>query len=96
MKRFTQVRSASAEINAVMIEFTRKYLCLLINHLIEAGKIVGKHVNLIAFQVRDILKAKLDCDERTFIRIINNVNDLKLDRQFEKTFELVRCINKMD
>jgi hypothetical protein len=62
LKRFTEVRTASSQINAILIEFTRKYLCLLIHHLIRAGDIGWANINLVVFRVGDLLRSKLQCN----------------------------------
>ena len=97
LKRFTETRSASAEINAITIEFTRRYLCLLIYHLVKVEKSISKSyvVNLIVFRVGDLFRAKYECDERTFINVINTFNQMDDNRSLEGRFKLVRCKDKL-
>ena len=37
LKSFTEVRSASSQMNASLIEIMHKYLCVLLHHLLKAG-----------------------------------------------------------
>lgn len=77
LKRFTEIRSASSQINTILIEFTRKYLCLLIHHLIRAGSCIGMHnnrINLLVFRVGDLLRSRVHCRESSFINLLNTLN----------------------
>lgn len=75
---------------------TRKYLCLLIDHLIKAGQSNFNIVNLIVFRVGDLLRSKFQCSETTFINVLNTLYLLDKNRLMENRFKLVRIKNKLN
>ena len=88
--------------NAMLTEFTHKYLCILIYHLLEAGAEINdhgfnlQHVNMVSFRVCDLLRSKFECTESSFISIINTLNLLDDAKELKGKFKLVRVKNKLN
>lgn len=101
LKRYTNTRSTASKINATLIELMRKWLCILIHHLLKAGMDLKEgsrieHINLIVFQVNDLLRSKFQCSETTFINILNTLYLLDKSGEMKNKFKLVRVKNKLD
>lgn len=55
------------------------YINILIDHLLKAGRYLETvkeeivNINLVVFRVSDLMRAKLQCNETTFINILKTV-----------------------
>lgn len=68
------MRFVSSQINALLVELMRKYLCILIHHLLKAGASINQQcINLVVFRVHDLLRSKYECNEATFINVLNTL-----------------------
>ena len=71
VNRYSETRTVSSKINAVLTELTLKYLSQLIHHLLKAGEMIGTdkvpsykgvdNLNLVSFRVTDIMRSKMVC-----------------------------------
>lgn len=58
------MRESASKINAVLIEATHQYLCVLIHHLLKAGSKIQDEkgeihdISLVVFRVSDLLRSK--------------------------------------
>jgi hypothetical protein len=64
--------------NAVLIKYMIKYINILIDKLINAGKSVfvdfeEKTINLVSFRIGDLMRARLQCSEQGFINILKSL-----------------------
>ena len=78
-----------------------KYLCVLIHHLLKAGEKIDtgsgwENINLVVFKVNDLLRSKFQCNESTFINVLNTLALLDRSREMEGRFRLVRLKNKLN
>lgn len=101
LSRYTNERCTASKINATLIQSMRNYLCILIHHLLIAGSDIQvgskkEHINLIIFQVNDLLRSKFQCNETAFINILNTIYQLDKSSQMIGKFKLVRVKNKLD
>ena len=86
----------------MLTEFTHKYLCILIYHLLEAGEGIDdhgwnkQHINMVSFKVGDLLRSKFECTESSFISIVNTLNLLDDAKELKGKFKLVRVKNKLN
>jgi hypothetical protein len=99
--RYTETRIASSKINAVLTSLMLKYTSILIHHLLKAGREIltskrEQNINLIVFRVSDILRAKFQCSENSFISLLKTVYLLDSNESMRKKFKLVRIKNKLD
>ncbi len=78
------------------------YTNILIYHLLKAGERVRitndmeKNINLVVFRVSDLLRAKLQCNESSFISLLKTMYLLDSDNEMKGKFKLVRVKNKLD
>ena len=79
----------------------RRYLCVLIHHILKAGSDIWtgsskQNINLVVFRVNDLLRSKFQCNETTFINILNTLYLLDQSVEMRDKFKLVRVKNKLD
>ncbi len=55
-----------------------------------------QNINLIVFRVSDLLRAKLQCSETSFINILKTIYLLDSNESMRKKFKLIRIKNKLD
>ena len=101
MARYTETRAVSSKINALITSLMVRYTSLLIHHLLKAGEEMWtskgfKNINLIVFRVSDLLRAKLQCSESSFINLLKTLYLLDNAEAMEGKFKLVRIKNKLD
>ena len=95
--RYAATRTVSSKINAVLTSLMLTYTNILIHHLLKAGKrITIYNLNLLAFRVSDIMRAKLQCEESSFINILKTMYLLDDDPKMEGKFKLIRIKNKLN
>ena len=73
----------------------------MIDHLLKAGKDMltckGKQdLNLVVFRVSDIMRAKYECSENSFISLLRTIYLLDNEPRMKDKFKLVRVKNKLD
>ena len=79
MTRFTETRTVSSKINAVLTSLMLSYTNILIHHILNAGRgilaadYITKDINLISFRVSDIMRSKLQCTENGFISLLKTM-----------------------
>ena len=78
MTRFTETRTVSSKINAVLTSLMLSYTNILIHHLLNAGRWIYTNygdydINLISFRVSDIMRSKLQCTENGFISLLKTM-----------------------
>lgn len=78
-----------------------KYTSTLIHHLLRAGREIltnkrEQNINLVVFRVSDLLRAKFQCSESTFINVLKTMYLLDSSEEMRKKFKLVRIKNKLD
>lgn len=81
-----------------MIDTINHYLCILIHHLLQAGNHIetglGKqHVNLVSFTPSKLLSSKIQCNETTFITILNTLTMLDQSAECLHKFKLLEVSN---
>ena len=99
--RYTETRKISSKINAVLTSLMINYTNILIHHLLKAGQQVWtkkntQNINLVVFRVGDLLRAKYQCSESTFLDLLKTVYILDNDDSMRQKFKLVRIKNKLD
>ena len=67
INRYTETRTISSKINAVLTSLMLNYTNLLIHHLLKAGQNIltekgYKDINLLVFRVCDLMRSKLQCN----------------------------------
>ena len=82
VNRFTETRTASSKVSAVLTSLMLKYVNILIHHLLRAGKstfglknghLGYENFNLVTFQVSDLLRSKYQCSEAGFINLLKTM-----------------------
>jgi hypothetical protein len=103
VSRYTETRTVSSKINAVLTSLMLDYVNTLIHHLLKAGKNIttdknkgNRNINLVSFRVSDLLRSKLQCSESSFISLLNTMYLLDSNEQMRGLFKLVRIKNKLD
>ncbi len=101
VERYAETRDVASKINAVLASLMLKYTNTLIHHLIKAGQHIGtdhliKNINLVVFRVSDLLRAKLQCNESSFISLLKTMYILDNSETMKDKFKLVRIKNKLD
>jgi hypothetical protein len=101
VSRYSETRTVSSKINAVLTSLMLNYTNLLIHHLLKAGRMIltesgYQNINLIIFRVSDLMRSKFQCTEGTFINILRTMYLLDNKESMKKKFELVRIKNKLD
>lgn len=102
VSRYTQTRKVSSKINAILTFLMVSYTSQLIHHLlragfqIEDGKGGKQNINLLVFRVSDLMRAKLQCSESSFINLLKTAYLLDNSPQMAGKFKLVRIKNKLD
>ena len=99
--RFTQTRTTSSKINAVLTTLMLNYNNLLIHHLLKAGSTIltdkgWQNINLVGFKVSDLMRSKFQCSESTFISLLKTMYLLDNSQLMSGKFKLVRIKNKLD
>ena len=78
------------------------YTNTLIHHLLKAGQGFtdsnwrDKNLSLVVFRVSDLLRAKLQCNESSFISLLKTMYLLDSDSRMKDKFKLVRIKSKLD
>lgn len=78
------------------------YTNTLIHHLLKAGQGItdsnwnNNNLSLVVFRVSDLLRAKLQCNESSFISLLKTMYLLDSDSQMKDKFKLVRIKSKLD
>ena len=101
MARFTETRTVSSKINAVLTSLMVSYTNILIHHLLNAGRGIVttgglQDINLISFRVSDIMRSKLQCTENGFTSLLKTMYLLDESPSMKDKFSLVRIKNKLD
>ena len=101
VNRFTETRTVSSKINAVLTSLMVSYTNLLIHHLLKAGQRIStdrgyQDINLIVFRVSDLMRSKYQCSESTFVNILKTMYMLDSREEMEGKFKLIRIKNKLD
>lgn len=55
-----------------------------------------QNINLVVFRVNDLLRSKFQCNETTFINVLNTLYCLDKSSHMQNKFKLVRVKNKMN
>lgn len=76
--RYTETRTVASKINAVLTSLMLKYTSTLIHHLLVAGQKIETNfgevnINLVVFRVSDLLRAKFQCSENSFISLLKTM-----------------------
>jgi hypothetical protein len=101
VSRYTETRTVSSKINAVLTSLMLDYTNTLIHHLLKAGQKIStdkgyQNLNLVSFRVSDLLRSKLQCSESSFISLLNTMYLLDNSEYMRGLFKLVRIKNKLD
>jgi hypothetical protein len=103
--RYSHTRSVASKINAILASISLKYVNILIHHLLKAGKDIEstgigtqkrKNINLVVFRISDLMRAKLQCSETSFITLLKTFYLLDNSDKMKGKFKLVRIKNKLD
>ena len=73
-----------------------RYSNTLIHHLLKTGVGDDSNLDLLVFRVGDVMRAKLQCNETSFISLLKTMYLLDNDPKMEGKFKLVRIKNKLD
>jgi hypothetical protein len=78
-----------------------KYTNVLIDHLLKAGQGIWTNkywqsINLVSFRIGDLMRSKLQCNENSFIAVLQTMYMLDESKELGKMFKLVRIKNKLD
>lgn len=101
MERYASTRTIASKINAVLTSYMLTYTNTLIHHLLKAGQQIStnendRNVNLVVFRVSDLLRAKLQCSENSFISLLETLYLLDNDDRMKGKFKLIRIKSKLD
>jgi hypothetical protein len=102
VNRYSETRTASSKINAVLTSLMLNYTNALIHHLLKAGEAIKTdpqnphHINLVSFRVSDLMRSKLQCSESSLISLLNTMYMLDNSEPMHGKFKLVRIKNKLD
>jgi hypothetical protein len=78
------------------------YTNILIHHLLQAGERIytvektWSNINLVSFRVSDLMRSKLQCNESSFISLLNTIYLLDNSECMRGKFKLIRIKNKLD
>jgi hypothetical protein len=66
VSRYSETRTVSSKINAVLTSLMLNYTNLLVHHLLRAGQHIHtesgyQNINLIVFRVSDLMRSKFHC-----------------------------------
>lgn len=106
-KGIGEVELASVIINAIHIQFTFRYLCILIKDLVEVGLFTRPtsdgseqvEVNLVSFRIGDLMRCKFECSdiEKPLDYLCGLDPDQPNENETPKSFlRVVRINNKLE
>ena len=102
VSRYTETRQTASKINLALTSLMLNYTNILIHHLLKAGRTIWTsdnkfdHVDLVVFRVSDLMRSKLQCNERSFISLLKTMYMLDSSEKMQGKFRLVRIKNKLD
>ena len=102
VNRYTETRQAASKINLALTSLMLSYTNILIHHLLKAGQMIWTsqnkfdHIDLVVFRVSDLMRSKLQCNERSFISLLKTMYMLDGSDKMQGKFRLVRIKNKLD
>ena len=101
ISRYTETRTISSKINAVLTSLMLNYTNMLIHHLLKAGQNIltqkgYEDINLLIFRVSDLMRSKLQCKENTFINVLKTMYLLDSRSFMDNRFRIVKVKNKLD
>lgn len=78
VSRFTEIRTVSSKLNAILTSLMLNYTNILIHHLLKAGQKIStdkgeQDINLIVFRVNDLMRSKFQCSESSFIAVLRTM-----------------------